>query len=154
MFLHIIEIPTSNIEYRSRLRARFSRLLHSVSNLAVSAPRHEVYVVALQGATSTQLVLARNAAVSKKTTEHIDTLWQYFKKMAKDYAKFHKLSNLAESPLQAKGDKLPPSTCVHIIQFRREAFKFCGTKLQKRFSKYLESFKWIDCSGHPPKSSF
>lgn len=45
--LHTMENPASNIDFRSRLKARFSRLLDSVPNLAVSAPQHEVYAVAL-----------------------------------------------------------------------------------------------------------
>lgn len=133
----------------------FSRLLDSISNLAISAPPHEVYAVALPGAPpSIQLVLAGNAVVPKKTTEHIDTLWQYLKKLAEDYAKFHKLSATAESPPQAKRDKLPPSTRGSIIQSEREALKFCGEKLNRRFTKHVASFKQIDCSGLPPESRF
>lgn len=68
-----MEIPASNIDFRRRLEAIFSRLLDSISNLAVSAPQHEVYAVALQGAPpSLQSVFAGNAAVPKKTSEHID----------------------------------------------------------------------------------
>ena len=114
--IYTMEIPASKIDFRSRLEARFSRLLDSIANLAVSVPQHEVYAVALQGAPpSLQLVIAGNAAVSKKMTEHIDTLSQYLKKLAKDYAKFHKLFDTAESPPQAKRDKLPLSTRGHII---------------------------------------
>lgn len=103
---------------------------------------------------SLQLILAGNAAVPKKTTEHIDTLWQYLKRLAGDYAKFHKLSDSAESPPKARRDKLPPSTRGCIIQFEREALKFCREKLYRRFSKRLESFRQIDCSGLPPESRF
>ena len=150
-----MEIPASNIDFRSRLEARFSRLLDSIANLLVSAPQHEVYAVALQGAPpSIQLVVAGNAAVPKKTTEHIDTLWQRLQKLAEDYAKFHNLSDTVDFPPQAKRDKLPPSTRGCIIQFEREALQFCGEKLNRRFSKYLASFKQIDCSGLPPKSRF
>lgn len=45
------------------------------------------------------------------------------------YAEFYKLPDLAESPAQAKREKLPPSTRGRIIQFEREALKFCGEKL-------------------------
>ena len=153
--IHTMEIPASNIDSRSKLEAKFSRLLDSIANLAVSAPQHEVYAVALQGAPpSLQLVVAGNAAVPKKTTEHIETLWQYLKTLAEDYAKFHKLSDIAESPPQAKRDKFPPSTRGRIIQLEREALKFCGEKLHRRFSKHLASFKQIDCSGLPPESRF
>ena len=155
MYINAMEIPASNIYGRSRLEARFSRLLDSISNLAVSAPQHEVYAVALHGAPSSlQLVFAGNAAVPKKTTEHIDTLWQCLKQLAEDYARFHKLSDTAESPPQAKRDKLPLSTRGRIIQFEREALKFSGEKLNRRFSKHLASFKQIDCSGLPPGSRF
>ena len=153
--IHTMEIPASNIDSRSKLKAKFSRLLDSIANLAVSAPQHEVYAVALQGAPpSLQLVVAGNAAVPKKTTEHIETLWQYLKTLAEDYAKFHKLSDTAESSPQAKRDKLSPSIRGRIIQLEREALKFCGEKLSRRFSKHLASFKQIDCSGLSPESIF
>ena len=122
--VHAMEVPASNIYFRSRLEAKFSRLLDSISNLAISAPQHEVYAVALQGAPSSlQLVFAGNAPVPEKTTEHIDTMWQYLKQLAEDYARFHRLSDTAESPPQAKRDKLPLSTRGLIIQFEREALK-------------------------------
>ena len=154
--IHTMEIPTSNIDFRNRSEARFSRLLDSISNLAVSLPQHEVYAVALKGAppSAIQLVLAGNARVPDKTIKHIKTLWQYLKNLAKDYAEFHKLSHLAESPPQAKRDKLPPSARGRILQFEREALKFCGEKLHRRISKHLASFKQIDCSGLPPESRF
>lgn len=153
--IYTMEIPASNIDSRSKLEAKFSRLLDSIANLAVSAPQHEFYAVAPQGAPpSLQLVVAGNAAVPKKTTEHIETLWQYLKTLAEDYAKFHKLSDIAESPPQAKRDKLPPSTRGRTSQLEREALKFCGKKLHRRFSKHLASFKQIDCSGLPPESRF
>ena len=100
------------------------------------------------------MVLTGNAAVPKKTIEHIDTLWQYLKILAGDYAKFYKLSDSAESPPQVKRGKMPPSTRGRIIQFEREALKFCGEKLSRRFSKRLEFFMQIDCSGLPPESRF
>lgn len=74
--------------------------------------------------------------------------------MAQDYAGFHQLSHLAESPPQAKRDKLPPSARGRILQFEREALRFYGEKLHRRFSKHLASFKQIDCSGLPPESLF
>ncbi|MCJ1348311.1 hypothetical protein MMC31_006542 [Peltigera leucophlebia] len=147
-----MKIPASNIDFRSRLDARFSRMLDSISNLAVSAPQHEVYAVALQGTPpSLQLVFAGNAAVPEETTEHIDTLWQYLKILAEGYAKFHQLS-----PPQAKRDTMPmpPSVSGSIVPFEREALKFCREKLNRRFSKHLASFKQIDCSDLPPKSRF
>lgn len=78
------------------------------------------------------MFIAGNAAVPKKTktTEHIDTLWQYLEIWPRTtYAEFYKLPDLAESPAQAKREKLPPSTRGRIIQFEREALKFCGEKL-------------------------
>lgn len=39
-----------------------------------------------------------------------------------------------------------------VIQFEREALKFCGEKLSRQFSKHLELFKQIDCAGVPPQS--
>ena len=153
--IHNMEIPASNIDSRSKLKAKFWSLLNSIANLAASAPQHEVYAVALPRAPSSlQLVVARNAVVPKKTTKHIETLWQYLKILAEDYAQFHKLSDTAESPPQTKKDKLPPSTRGRIIQLEREALKFCGKKLYRRFSKHLVCFKQIDCSGLPPKSRF
>lgn len=154
-FIHIMKIPASNIGFRSRLEARFSRMLDSISNLAVSALQHEIYAVALQGAPfSLQLVFAGNTAVPRKTTEHIDNLWQYLQKLTENYARFHKLSNFAESLSQAKKDKWPFFTRVRIIQFEREALEFYDKKLNSQFSKHLASFKQIDYSGLPPESRF
>lgn len=104
---YTMEIPTSNIAFKSRTQARLSKL-DSIANLAVSAPQHEVDAVALEGAPpSIQLVLAGNDAVPKRTIEHIQALWRYLQRLAEYYAKHHNLTETAESPPQAKRDRLP-----------------------------------------------
>ena len=151
-------IPWKSLPLTSLLRAG-PRLdyqkLDSIANLAVSAPQHEVYAVALEGAPpSIQLVLAGNDAVPKRTIEHIQALWRYLQRLAEDYAKHHNLTETAESPPQAKRDRLPASARRRTTQFEREATKFCGEKLNRRSSEYLSSFKQIDCSGLLPESRF
>lgn len=63
-----MEIPASNIDFSlngADWRLDFQGCLDSISNLAVSAPQHEFYAVALQGAPhSLQLVFAAKCRCS------------------------------------------------------------------------------------------
>lgn len=59
--------------------------------------------------------------------------------------------DLADSPSQAKRSKLSPSCRGRVIQFEREALKFCGEKQKQRLLKHLETFKQIDCTSLPPR---
>lgn len=124
--IYTMEIPASNIAFRSRNQARFSKILDSIANLAGFAPLHEVYAVALQGAPRLiQLVIAGNDADPRKLSSIIELCGYYCKIWLKIIPQHHHLPVNAESPPQSKRNKLPASARGRIVQFEREAFKFC-----------------------------
>lgn len=96
--------------------------------------------------------MAGNENVPQITVTHIHELWSLLQALSNDYDKYHKLLNQTTSPPQPRTSALPPAAQKKVVEFRREALKFCAEKLNRRISKHLALSLAVKSSEIPPTS--
>lgn len=148
-------LPLSNATSRAQQEVRFAKVLDSIANLSVAAPKHEVIAVALRvTSSSVQLYMAGNGEVPQTTVNHISKMWSLLQALSKDHEKYDKSSSQMISPPQPKIHALPPAAQKKVKELRREALKFSVQKLNRRLSKHLRSFLALNSSILPLNSIF
>lgn len=111
----------------------------------MAAPQHEVIAVALNvTSSSTNLFMASNHGVPPNTIRYISGLWELLQDLSHDYEQHNKLPNHSNSPPQPQTSSLPLAAQKRVMQFRRDALKFCSNKLNRRINKHYSSFLAID----------